>query len=568
KFPPPSRKVQVDVRLDEIVLRALENDPERRYQQASEVKTDVETISGSPAQQPASPEPTPSRPAYSSTGPGWDADAARRLQDLERRRKALLWYGFIVSIFGIPMGFALDLPLVWGLGILGIAVGGTKLGLWKRLSKRLTPRPPGTRPVTDPTPPIPGNHPGTSAAAGPGITPPRDATATHAPPDNERQSKGNACPWFLWIALVVLLLTFFAKVALGPRDNPWVLADLLLLLGLRLRLKAAWVATLFFAVFGVFWAFWALASGPSWSLAPHGNFALTALGVLAINALVAVPVWLSASWFFPGPAHEFPWRIADALRGLIFLLPPMLFTSALVGNVLNLDIDVRFFVALLGLPVATGLGAAAVWASTLIYPSATPTNGPHMPWSWRAIVSAGLLVLCLPLAATSLLTIQAIAADPDWNPAPQEAAFAFGIIGGATLLALGSLILGLMGRKACQNPGAPRRGGRLAWAGIWFWPALLTAAFTMKPQRVEGRDLLTTAEARVAEAVLETEITARAAELGWRLDDLAVQVSGLPPSASCHLGHGIPDGGTIPVPVIAGVRITPGGPGRWQVHGQ
>ena len=41
---PPSRRVQIDVRLDEVVLRALEKEPERRYQQASEVKTVVETI--------------------------------------------------------------------------------------------------------------------------------------------------------------------------------------------------------------------------------------------------------------------------------------------------------------------------------------------------------------------------------------------------------------------------------------------------------------------------------------------------------------------------------------------
>lgn len=41
---PPSRKVQIDVRLDEVVLRALEKKPELRYQQASEVKTRLETI--------------------------------------------------------------------------------------------------------------------------------------------------------------------------------------------------------------------------------------------------------------------------------------------------------------------------------------------------------------------------------------------------------------------------------------------------------------------------------------------------------------------------------------------
>ena len=47
RFPTPSQKIQVDVRLDEIVLHALEKEPKRRYQQAREIKTDVETISRS-----------------------------------------------------------------------------------------------------------------------------------------------------------------------------------------------------------------------------------------------------------------------------------------------------------------------------------------------------------------------------------------------------------------------------------------------------------------------------------------------------------------------------------------
>ncbi|MBN1806971.1 MAG: serine/threonine protein kinase [Sedimentisphaerales bacterium] len=44
RFDPPSKKVHVDVRLDEVVLRALEKEPDRRYQYASEVGADVETI--------------------------------------------------------------------------------------------------------------------------------------------------------------------------------------------------------------------------------------------------------------------------------------------------------------------------------------------------------------------------------------------------------------------------------------------------------------------------------------------------------------------------------------------
>jgi hypothetical protein len=48
RLEPPSSKVQIDVRLDEVVLRALEQKPELRYQQVSEVKTMVETIATTP----------------------------------------------------------------------------------------------------------------------------------------------------------------------------------------------------------------------------------------------------------------------------------------------------------------------------------------------------------------------------------------------------------------------------------------------------------------------------------------------------------------------------------------
>lgn len=46
RFAPPSKKVRLDVRLDEVVLRALEKEPELRFQHASDVKTQVEAICG------------------------------------------------------------------------------------------------------------------------------------------------------------------------------------------------------------------------------------------------------------------------------------------------------------------------------------------------------------------------------------------------------------------------------------------------------------------------------------------------------------------------------------------
>ena len=45
---PPSKHVLMDVRLDEVVLRAIEHERERRYQQAGDLKTSVATIVATP----------------------------------------------------------------------------------------------------------------------------------------------------------------------------------------------------------------------------------------------------------------------------------------------------------------------------------------------------------------------------------------------------------------------------------------------------------------------------------------------------------------------------------------
>jgi serine/threonine protein kinase len=75
KFQSPSQKVRVDVRLDEIVLRALEKEPERRYQQVRQVKTDLETVTSSPATPFSEARPSPNL----SAGP-WTLLAKHLLQ--------------------------------------------------------------------------------------------------------------------------------------------------------------------------------------------------------------------------------------------------------------------------------------------------------------------------------------------------------------------------------------------------------------------------------------------------------------------------------------------------------
>ncbi|MGO8930569.1 MAG: protein kinase domain-containing protein [Limisphaerales bacterium] len=68
RFAPPSRMVKVDVRLDEVVLHALEKEPDRRYQHASQVKTDVETIATTSGAGTVPPPPPPLYSAAASPG--------------------------------------------------------------------------------------------------------------------------------------------------------------------------------------------------------------------------------------------------------------------------------------------------------------------------------------------------------------------------------------------------------------------------------------------------------------------------------------------------------------------
>jgi predicted Ser/Thr protein kinase len=68
-FPPPSGKPGVDARLDGVVMRALERERDRRWQQASDVKTQVSAISAAAGEAPgaAGPGVKPAGPASPAT---------------------------------------------------------------------------------------------------------------------------------------------------------------------------------------------------------------------------------------------------------------------------------------------------------------------------------------------------------------------------------------------------------------------------------------------------------------------------------------------------------------------
>ncbi len=65
---PPSRKVQIDVRLDEIVLRALEQRPELRFQTAADLRTQVETMVATPPGPEARRTGAPPLPRFRKIG--------------------------------------------------------------------------------------------------------------------------------------------------------------------------------------------------------------------------------------------------------------------------------------------------------------------------------------------------------------------------------------------------------------------------------------------------------------------------------------------------------------------
>lgn len=111
RFAPPSEKVEIDVRLDEVVLRALEKEPNQRYQHASQIKSDVQSITSTDNPNLARTfvrDAKPQRDEATSLSVEQQELAGRflltRRQLMERVEKSLrpLFRGqFVQSLFGV-----------------------------------------------------------------------------------------------------------------------------------------------------------------------------------------------------------------------------------------------------------------------------------------------------------------------------------------------------------------------------------------------------------------------------------------------------------------------------------
>ncbi len=140
RFPPPSQRVEVDVRLDEVVLRTLEKEPRRRYQQARELSRDVERSAAGAG--------TRRRPD-TLADVGWTPTRGGRRRG--RRRRPDLEYRSNRTVGGLPLihiahntsgermalargivaigDMAVGLVAIGGFAFGGVAIGGMTAGV-------------------------------------------------------------------------------------------------------------------------------------------------------------------------------------------------------------------------------------------------------------------------------------------------------------------------------------------------------------------------------------------------------------------------------------------------------
>ena len=294
----PSRKVRIDVRLDAVVLRALEKKPELRYQQADDVKTMVETIATTPPPAndagvpPVVPGGAPMTPPPESF---WQRLKARLWPPMVVRRngrRVINWPA--VAMRGIR-GLLLLIPIaaifiLGGInshesgGIAWFGVAWLGLGLLI-LSAVLAIR--VLRGFTRPLHELPDLD-------NPVQTGPVDAKAQPAKPGA------------IWFAVIVLGVLILGKVCATPFVGVRALAQAIvlgvLLTGLYRRAKWAYLLTLARFAFHIF------------DVATRDVFVIGGVDVLTetilsrshlvaaaifISALVVVPVLVSTRCFFP-----------------------------------------------------------------------------------------------------------------------------------------------------------------------------------------------------------------------------------------------------------------------------
>lgn len=116
----PSEKASIDTRLDDVVLKTLEREPEKRYQHASDVKTDLETIAHGkvPELAAAAVSREPARPRATASQPAARELSAAEWEEARRKVKGPAIGLIVAGILNLsPVLLALFVPLYYLMSI-------------------------------------------------------------------------------------------------------------------------------------------------------------------------------------------------------------------------------------------------------------------------------------------------------------------------------------------------------------------------------------------------------------------------------------------------------------------
>lgn len=332
RFAPPSRKVHIDVRLDEVVLRALEKEPERRYQQASEIKSQVESI--------VQTEPRISSDVVPSDVREWARRFRRRWMTPVGTRdgqRVIHWpavfftstgiAGGILGLFLLPDTFQTLLGrtpeprpgLLLVVELISVALAAIAMRSFIRWKLKM---PIDQLPSLDEPPPR------DNAGETPVSNSPSEASMGQVSAFADHKASRwswRAVPWQIWVVVVLLGLEGLGNLAAlssQPRAIDWLLTKCLLIVGLLRGWKWVFVLELILG-------------------AIHVVGFLSAAPLVAMANLLLVGLTCSAyRYYFPRPAKALSpgqgvaWRsvarsaaVIIVLNALALVLPNLLYQS-------------------------------------------------------------------------------------------------------------------------------------------------------------------------------------------------------------------------------------------------
>ena len=133
RFVRPSEARGLDTRIDQIVMKTLERERERRYQQAGEIRSEVATLHGAPRRAPGGAPPPPPLPAFETFTPphgtsAWDGAHPASHDGSEAPPTARRWSRWAVAAPIVLVVCLVLVPIAYQ-AVFELSVRGNRQGL-------------------------------------------------------------------------------------------------------------------------------------------------------------------------------------------------------------------------------------------------------------------------------------------------------------------------------------------------------------------------------------------------------------------------------------------------------